>query len=182
MDIALFQKCLWLSSVPLVRLNNQRLPTSFASGCLIDYSGKRVLLTVSHATGDQKNWAIQLRYVPGQGTENYQLGAMHFLAKASLSEPGAKAVDFSYVEVPSTVRAYRQEIEPPGNVVKSETPITVHTSALDDMPQPGDTFGFCGAVMPTSKNPFGQTYFGAEVRVYSGLSFLRTENDYHVFS
>ena len=74
MNDAEFQKYLWLSSVPLFRLNSQRLPTGSASGCLIDYSGKRVLLTVSHATGDQQNWAIQLRYLPSKGTETYQLG------------------------------------------------------------------------------------------------------------
>jgi len=176
------QKHLWLSSVPLVRLNDQRLPTSFASGCLIDYSGKRLLLTVFHATGDQKNWAIQLRYVPGKGTQTYQLGAMHFLAKASLSEPKLKDVDFSYVEIPPTIRAYRQEIEAPANVVKSETLIAVHTSNLEDTPKPGDNFGFCGMVIPTSEKHFGQIYIGGELRVYSGLSFLRTENDYHVFS
>jgi hypothetical protein len=179
---AAFQKHLWLSSVPLVRLNDQRLPTSSASGCLIDYSGKRVLLTVSHATGDQKNWAIQLKYVPGKGTETYQLGAMNFLARASLSEPKFKDVDFSYVEIPRTIRAYRQEIEAPANVVKSETLIAVHTPGLEDTPKPGDNFGFCGLVLPTSENHFGQTYIGGELRVYSGLSFLRTENDYHVFS
>jgi hypothetical protein len=177
-----FQKRLWLSSVPLVRLNDQRLPTSFASGCLVDYSNKRVLLTVSHATGDQKNWAIELRYVPGKGTETYQLGAMHFLAKGSLANPKLEDVDFSYVEVPSTTLAYRQEIEAPANVVKSETPVTVHTPSLKDMPQPDDKFGFCGVVMSTHEKHFGQIYIGGKLRVYSGLSFLRTENYYHVFS
>lgn len=182
MNDAEFQKYLWLSSVPLFRLNSQRLPTGSASGCLIDYSGKRVLLTVSHATGDQQNWAIQLRYLPSKGTETYQLGAMNFLAKASLSEPKFKDVDFSYVEIPHTICAYRQEIEPPANVVKSETLITVHTPSLEDTPKSGENFGFCGMVLPTSENHFGQTYIGGELRVYSGLSFLRTEHDYHVFS
>jgi hypothetical protein len=59
-DVA-FEKRLWLSSVPLVRLNDQQIPTSVASGCLIDYCGKRILLTVSQATGDQKNWAISAK-------------------------------------------------------------------------------------------------------------------------
>jgi hypothetical protein len=177
-----FQKYLWLSSVPLVRLNSQQLPTGIASGCLLDYFGKRVLLTVSHATGDQKNWAIQQRYVPGKGTETYQIGPMRFLAKASLFEPGLEDVDFSYAEIPSTIRAYRQEIEAPANIVKSETPITVHTPSLEDLPESGADFGFCGAVMPTSENHFGQAYIGSQCRVYPGLSFLRTEGDYHVFS
>jgi len=84
-----FQERLWLSSVPLVRLNDERQPTAIASGCLIDYCGKRVLFTVSHATGDQKNWAIQLRYVPGKGIETYQLGAMHFLATSMITSKPA---------------------------------------------------------------------------------------------
>jgi hypothetical protein len=107
---------------------------------------------------------------------------MHFLAKGILSKRTLKDVDFSYVEVPSSVRGYRQEIEAPANVVKSETPITVHTPCLEDMPQPNNKFGFCGMVMPTHENHFGQVYFGGELRVYSGLSFLCTEDDYHVFS
>jgi hypothetical protein len=93
-----------------------------------------------------------------------------------------KDVDFSYVETPSTIRAYRQEIEPPANVVKSETLISAHTPSLEDTPEPGDNFGFCGMVMPSLEGHFGQTYIFSESRVYSGLSFLRTEHDYHVFS
>jgi len=177
-----FHKYLWLSSVPLVRLNGQRLPTGFASGCLIDYCGKRVLLTVSHATGDQENWAIQQRYVPFKGTQTFQIGPMRFLAKAFLSDPALENVDFSYAEIPSTICAYRQEIEVPENVVKFETPITVHTPSLEDLPLSGASFGFCGMVMPTSESHFGQSYIGGELRVYPGLSFLRTEGDYHVFS
>ena len=180
-----FQKRLWLSSVPLVQLNEQCLPTeNMASGCLIDYAEKRLLLTVAHATGNQGNWAIQLRYVPGKGTETYQLGAMNFLAKGSLSTPKLDDIDFSYVEVPSNVCSYKQEIEAiSGNVVvKSETPIIVHSPSLEDIPKSDDTFGFCGIVMPEGEEHFGQIYFVGKTRIYSGLSFLRTEDDYHVFS
>lgn len=177
-----FQKHLQLSSVPLVQLNEQRQPTGSASGCLIDYAGKRVLLTVSHATGNQGNWAIHLRYVPGKGAETYSLGPMHFLAKGSLYKPKLDVIDFSYVEVPSTVCSYRQEIERPSNVVRSETPITIHSSSLKDIPRCSEKFGFCGIVMPTLEKHFDKVYFGGEMPVYSGLSFLRTEDDYHVFS
>ena len=114
-----FQMRLWLSSVQLVRLNSQGLPNGIASGCLIDYSIKRILLTVSHATGDQGNWAIQLKYVPGKGTCTYQLGTMNFLAKGTLSKPKLENVDFSYVEVPMNIEAYRQEIEARRNNIKS---------------------------------------------------------------
>lgn len=181
MSFSEFQERLWLSSVQLVRLDEKRLPTGIASGCLIDYSGKRILLTVSHATGDQRNWAIQQKYVPGCGTCNHQLGAMNFLAKATLSNPTLEDVDFSYVEVPSDFIAYRQEIEPPSNSVKSETPIDVHSPSLLDAPDDAEEFGFCGMVKPTAENHFGNNYFGGEIRVYDRLEFLRTEDNYHFF-
>ena len=118
-----FNRRLWLSSVPLVRLNEQDMPDDIASGCLIDYFGKRLLLTVSHATGDQGRWAILLRYSPSRGTEHYLLGPMNFLKRGSLSEPEIREVDFSYVEVPPSICAYRQEIEAPANIIRTETPI-----------------------------------------------------------
>jgi hypothetical protein len=46
-----FSTRLYLSSVQLNRLDDRRKPAAFASDCLIDYFGKRVLLTVAHATG-----------------------------------------------------------------------------------------------------------------------------------
>jgi len=178
-----FQKQLCLSSVPLVRLNDQRLPTGYGSGCLIDYCGKRVLLTVSHVTGDQRNWAIQLRYVPNKGTETYQLGAMHFLRKGSWLTPTVDDIDFAYAEVPSSVRVWRQEIEVRANVavVKSQTTVTIHSASLEDLPEPADNFGFCGITKPTFENHRGRICIGGELPVYSGLSFLRTVSDYHVF-
>ena len=149
-----FQQSLWLSSVQLVRLDEEGLPNGIASGCLIDYCGKRLLLTVSHATGDQANWAIQQKYVPGKGTCNYQLGAMNFLAKATLSDPTLEEVDFSYVEVPLDFIAYRQEIETPSNSVKSKIPINVHSSSLMENPSDDKRYGFCGIVMPSVESHF----------------------------
>ena len=175
-----FEKLLYLSSVQLNQLNAERRPIGFASGALIKYHGKRLLLTVSHATGNNENWSIQVKFVPGKGTEHYQLGAINFLAKATLSNPTLKDIDFSYVAVPKSVIGYRQEIELP-DTVKSEIPITVHQTNLNEIPKFNESYGFCGMVMPTHKEHFGHFCVGGELRVYSGLSYLRTEDDYHVF-
>ena len=177
-----FQKRLWLSSVQLVRLDRQMLPDAIASGCLIDYSGERLLLTVSHATDDQGNWTIQQKYVQEMGrTRSYQLGAMNFLAKMSLSNPNFEDVDFSYVEVPKDFVAYRQEIDISKNTVNSETPIQVHSPSLIDDPDENKNFGFCGMVMPSVEGHFGQNYFSVEPRIFDNLKFLRNEGDYHCF-
>ena len=179
MDIE-FEKRLFVSSVPLVELNADRKPIGFGSGCLIDYAGKRILLSVCHVTGNQANWAIQLRYHPGKGTLLRQLGSMHFLAKASRSNPVLRNVDFSYVEVPSDLEAYRQDIVALDQI-KSEIPITVHQPSLEDVPQTGNRYGFCGLVKYTHEMHFDQFCVGADFRIHTGLSFLRTEDDYHVF-
>lgn len=175
-----FEKSLYLSSVQLVELNANKIPVEFASGALIDYKGRRILLTVSHATGNQKNWAIQQRYIPEKGTQTYALGAMHFLAKASLSGCRLKDIDFSYVEVPTSICAYRQEVSTPTSV-KTEHLITVHKPSLEDVPVPTESYGFCGMVLPTHENHFGQFCVGGEIRVYSGLSFVRSEGEYDVY-
>lgn len=178
-----FKSKLLLSSVPLRRIDDsKRPPTGFASGCLVDYLGKRVLLTVSHATQDQGNWTIQLRYVPAKGTELYGLGTMNFLAKSSLSEPKLQDIDFAYVEVPNDLQAWSQEIESPGNYIKKQTPNAVHSTSFNDVPQLGVSYGFCGTVLPTWETHFGQNYLGSEIRAYTGLSFLRTQDDLHYFS
>jgi hypothetical protein len=179
-----FESRLWLSSVQLVRVDDQSTPTGIASGALIDYHGKRVLLTVAHATGDQARWAIQIRYVPGKGTQTQGLGSMHFLKKASIAAPKVKPqdIDFSYVEVPPDLRAFRQELNVPANTVKAEVPITVHTPTLTDVPTNDGNYGFCGLVLPTKEEHFGKMYMGGEIRIYSGLKFVRTEEEFHYFS
>ncbi|MEA9566257.1 hypothetical protein [Xanthomonas sp. WHRI 8932A] len=106
---------------------------------------------------------------------------MNFLAKATLASPKLRDVDFSYVELPQDIVAYRQEIEVPTNKIKAEAHITVHALTLVEVPSADDTFGFCGMVLPAQEKHFGQLYFSGEVRIYEGLSFIRTEGDYHVF-
>jgi hypothetical protein len=122
---------------------------------------------------------------PGQvrATHNYVTAAMNFLARGSLLNPRAKLepIDFAYVEVHPGLSPVRQEIEFP-NTIKSETPITIHTPTLTDEPALGENYGFSGLVLPTHEEHFGVTYVERQPRIYSGLSFLRTENGYHYFA
>lgn len=175
-----FETRVFLSSVPLKRIGNDGLPLSIASGCLIDYKGKRILLTVSHATKRAGRWAIELRYEPGKGTRMHGLGPMHFLKKGSLASSKLTDLDFSYVVVPETIRAYRQEIVPPGKV-KSETPISIHTPDFTCLPSASLQYGFCGLVKPSLEEHFGKTYLAGELKTYIGLTYLRAEDDYYVF-
>ena len=105
---------------------------------------------------------------------------MNFLTKATLPNPTFKDVDFSYVEVPGSLVGYRQEIELP-KVIKSETPITVHQTTLTEEPKSTESYGFCGMILPTHEKHPGHFIVGGELRIYSGLSYLRKEDDYHIF-
>ncbi|GLQ89405.1 hypothetical protein GCM10007898_29780 [Dyella flagellata] len=163
-------------------MGQDSFPTKVASACLADYRGKRILLTVAHATGDQGDWALQVRFAPQQNRTLLRwLGAMNFFAIGNLGSSELKRVDLSFVEIDPSVTAYRQEIDPTKNTIKCETPITVHALTLCEKPDPNDTFGFCGMVLPAQEEHFGQRYFSGEIRTYPELSFLRTEGNYHVF-
>jgi hypothetical protein len=37
-------------------------------------------------------------------------------------------------------------------------------------------------ILPTHEKHFGDLYLGGKLKVYSGLIYSRTENDYHVFT
>lgn len=177
-----FESRLWRSSVQLVRLKGEGVPNGVASGCLVDYCGRRLVLSVSHATGDQLNWAIQLRYVPGQRcTEAHQIGSMNFLSKGVLGQSGLTDVDFAYAEVPADLVALRQDVDSATGRVLSQTPIDAHALTPSSEPNPDREFGFCGMVKPDLQQRGDQMELGGELRVYRKLTFSRTDGDYHYF-
>lgn len=168
------------SSVSLRRLNENLLPTAIASGCLIDYSDKRILLTVSHATQDQKNWAIEVKYEKGKGILNYKIGPMNFLFNGSILSGEFKNIDFSFAEVSADLIAFRQDLDLDGNV-KREVPILVFAPDFELEPSEDESYGFSGCVKPSIEKHKGQTYFFSDFVVYSNLKFQRRENEFYVF-
>jgi hypothetical protein len=60
--------------------------------------------------------------------------------------------------------------------------VTVHRPGLQEEPELNGSFGFRGVVMATAGVHFGNRYLTGEFRIYHGLSFLRAENEYYVFS
>jgi hypothetical protein len=53
-----------VSSVALAKINETNLPEGFASGCLMDYHGHRLLLTVAHAAHEGPPLALALGWDP----------------------------------------------------------------------------------------------------------------------
>jgi len=166
-----------LSSIPLRKVDSQMLPVGIASGCLIDYLGTRIVLSVFHATKRDGNWAVEVKYEPGKGTQLYCPGGFHHLGLMKLGSAKIGEVDFSYREVSSDLISYYQEITPSGRVI-SEKEREVFQPDFYVQPDANEIYGFAGQVMPEMH---GTTALVTEMRVYPGLKFVGTEDSYHVF-
>lgn len=171
------------SSVQLVQLDSNKQPMGIASGCLVRCKGKTVLLTVEHATGNHGNWAIQLDYDKARGVKCYQLGAMNFLKRISVPAGTLETIDFSYAVVPDDLKACRQSLTLSGET-NSTHEVSVYVGPFDVLPTSTERYAFSGAVMPsTYDNMYDQNrpVLDCELAAYTGLTFLRTEGDFHVF-
>ena len=81
------------SSAQLWEVDEKKMPKGAASGCITNFMGRRFLLSVEHATGNQGNWAIELEYDKEKGAKLYQLGRMNFLLKFTLPDGNRETVD-----------------------------------------------------------------------------------------
>jgi len=167
-----------LSSIPLRKLSAEKLPIGIASGCMIDYLNRRILLSVFHATGKEGNWAVELRFVKGKGAKLYYPGAFNFLAEMTLGIPEIRDVDFSYTEIPPDVESYFQELTPNG-VIISERKRTVFRPTFKTFPTKEELYGFSGQILPEFLPTMGTLMI--EHNTYPGLKYDRTEDSYHVF-
>lgn len=84
-------KWVLVTSIPLRKLDSFEFPVGFASGCLIDYRGRRFFLSVRHAIDmGSKDWIIDLGYTPGKGTEYYRPKGYNYVSEFTRSS-GATA-------------------------------------------------------------------------------------------
>lgn len=154
------------------------MPLDIASGCMIDYLNKRMLLSVFHATGTEGNWAIELRFVKGKGTELYYIGALNFLAEMTIGISEIRNIDLSYTEIPFDVYSYFQELTPNGELI-SERKRTVFHPNFEDIPTKEELYGFSGQILPEFISDMNTLV--VEHNTYPGLTYDRTAGDYYVF-
>ncbi len=176
-----YEKYLMLSSIPIRQLDIKFLPQALASACLIDYKGKRVLLTVQHATGNMGNWAVEVRFEPDmKKIKVYQLGSMNFLRKLDINKKIANDLDFSYVEVPSDFESFFQEISLNGDILQ-EIPRKVCTISFQQ-PDKNELFGFAGLVLPDFiEGGDGTICLKTDQKIYTNLKYKEEFGDYYIF-
>ncbi len=176
MDKDEWHSTLQQASVPLRKLGDKMYPVGFASGGLVDYQGERLILTVQHATGDTGNGAIEVKFVPGTGTQLYKIGSMMFLKIGNLVAGTIEDVDFSYALVPTDLQPVQQEVSSKGQIM-SEVPKLILSLDPTLNPDHANEYGFAGLVKPTIYHE----YFFSQLKVHAGLRFIRSQGNYHVF-
>jgi len=170
-------RSLQLSSIPLRQLDGSSMPIGFASGCLIDYLGKRLILSVFHATGRDTTWAIPIKFERSKGTEIYWPRLFNYVGEMTLGVPEIKEVDFSFAEVANDLVSYFQELTMRGEIL-FEAPRKIFAPSFDVMPSKDETYGFSGETM---HEMHGSHTLATEHLICPGLKYVETKNGYHVF-
>lgn len=176
---ALEELDLKLASIPLRQLNSAGMPIGSASSCIVNYSGNHILLTVSHAVGNNGRWAIELEFEPGNGTKLYQIGPqnINYLSLGTLGSGRFRELDFAYSILPCHILPYYQEVGPDQSIsARIERKILPLDLAMT--PDGSKRYGFAGYTHASSQGGF---LLGVS-RVYSGLSFAGQEDEYYRFT
>jgi len=146
---------------------------------MIDYCGKRLLLSVFHATSKPGKWAIELRYDREKcRTELFYPGAFNFLAEMTLGVPKINHVDFSYVQIPKHIESMFQHLTPSGEcLVERKRPVFSPTFQM--RPKKEEIYAFSGQVK--AEFVVGINELVTEHQTYPGLKYDRTDAGYHYF-
>ena len=177
MNQAQLEEYITLSSIPIRSIGNDGIPTGIASACIFNYEGKRVLLTVHHATGNMANWGIEVKSAPNKVTAIQSLGPMNFLKSFNISTNIGRDIDFSYVEIPADIEPLSQHICSKTGTIISEKKRLDSKVDFDITPNTAESYGFSGQVMPAFS---GQALI-TDLRTYTGLKYVGDEDDYYIF-
>jgi hypothetical protein len=168
------------ASIPLREIGPNQFPIRIASGCLIDYGGRRWILTVAHATGNGGNWTIEMRYEEGRGALLYRIGAMNVLGLLSLYDGRAASLDLAYAEVPGDLQPYWQPRDEQAQIVKT-LPRVIFEPDLQYRPARRKLYGFGGGVKQTEEHHFGKLWHGTELVCYPRLKFMGEDEQFYFF-
>ena len=191
-----WERQLILSSIPLKCLTPEKEIRGYASGCLIDYLGHRLVLSVSHATLKSGLWAIELGCWSGdRGMKLLPLPAMNFLGRIStdnllkafkegkLDDLSKNIVDFSYGIIPKETESLHEQFSDNGQLQWKATR-TVFKTTLTEKPETGVKYGFSGHTQleqlphPTNSQ---LSVLCATQTICGDLAYLKTEDDVHYF-
>src|SRR5260221_14038467 len=102
---------LWVSltSLPLYRLDREEKPIGVASGCLVNIGGRKLVLSVSHATGSGR-WVAEMQFdLTLDKTVVHYFGKQWTVQHLDQTTSMSEELDFSFTEVPADFFSMMQE-------------------------------------------------------------------------
>ena len=167
-----------LTSIPLRRYAPDETPVGLASGCLVDYRCRRFILAAAHAVKlGSSDWAIELGYVDGKGTEFFRPSSFLYLAEMTRGIAAINEIDYCYAEVPVDIEPTFQHRTPLGP--KSEKlPRHIFDLSMVTAPDTNELFAFSGQVHPELHENIALV---TEPTVYPGLRYTKSEGPFFEF-
>lgn len=166
-----------VTSHPLRRLDAQEYLLGIGSGTLLDYRGRRFLLTVQHNVPlGSSDWILDLGKRSDKGTEIYKPKYFLYVCEYTRSTGEARAIDFCFSELPTDLNSIYQQRTP--WVSGEERHRHVFKSDLTTVPSIEQIYAFAGQIQPESHSPRS---YAMTTAVYPGLKYLRTDSEMHVF-
>lgn len=167
------------SGIQLRELNDQGLPCSIGSGCLMNIGNRRFILTVFHVTKHSKKWCAQIKFNDEvQQIEVYFLKQFNYIADFDYQNNRIKEVEFAFVEVNPDLECFFHNRNYLGQTLELR-----HRSIFNEFdvidPNQNAIYGFSGDIMPALLDK-GET-FVTDHHTYPGLKYDRTEGDFHCF-
>lgn len=148
-EIANWLKWLIYSSVPLVRLKSRaELPIGIASACLLNFRGRRFIVTAAHAVPlNSSDWHIDLGPDEKGRRETFHLGPFLYAKDFHRSSGEIRDVDVCCSEIPKSVNPVYQRVTPQGafsgRIQRAIFDLTTTSDQTELWP-----YAFSGAVFP----------------------------------
>jgi hypothetical protein len=169
---------LLLTSIPLVHVGEDDEVLAFGSGTMIDFDGRRFLVTAGHvAKIDSKGWAIVVQQHPDGRLEYYKPHAFVHVGEGRRSTQSLRMLDLCVAQVRPDLATW-YEFRTPRGLFDKRPHHVFDVSALP-VPEQDQIYGFSGRVRMEMHGPQS---FASEMTVFPGLTYLQTEEEEHVYS
>lgn len=163
-----------ITSIPLRKIGPNDVPIGNASGCLVNYRGRRFILTASHAVKlGSSDWVIELGYDEKRGIEIFRPAC--FLYLGEMTE--IADVDFCYAEVPTDIESTFQYLTPLGPKSEKRSRHVFDFTTVKE-PDTNEMYGFSGQVHPERHGTHAMV---TEMAVYPGLRYNKSNGPFYEF-
>jgi V8-like Glu-specific endopeptidase len=169
---------LLLTSIPLVQIGDDDQPLVFGSGAMIDYEGRRFVVTAEHVvTLNSKGWAIVVQQHADGRLEYYRPRAFVHVGEGRRSDGSHRLLDLCVAQVAPNLETWYENRTPRG--LFDKRPHHVFEASRFMPPEPKQVYGFSGRVRTERHSP---GTFASEMTVFPGLSYRQSEKEEHIFS